>query len=347
MARIYTLSVAIVVAVSSLSVAQELIPRLTATRALTGHVSAVTAVWFSGDGKRIASLATNDGHAEVIVWDATNGRQIQMLRPEGVVAVLALDKDGNRLAATGDRTAVWDLTQPAIGLAPVWKSAVAGRQVAFSHTATEIFVAPSPGPSAAVTVLRARDGQVQRNLKADGKPVTALTCSPDGAWLAAGGADGRVHIWNLADGAVRSHLKVHRSPVRAIALSSDGKSIASLEGETTEHAEMNVITVSGGGAIWDRTTGVVRHEMLFIWDGATAFTADGKTVVTASIEGWILGATRGVNVDLLDPATGRQLERLVIDDLPVAVRLSDDGGRIALAIERSVKVFDIPPARSK
>ena len=63
-------------------------------------------------------------------------------------------------------------------------------------------------------------------LNAESK-VFAIAISPDGKFLASGGIDGKIRVWDLATPSRPRTLPGHRDLVKAIAFSKDGKTLAS------------------------------------------------------------------------------------------------------------------------
>ncbi len=57
--------------------------------------------------------------------------------------------------------------------------------------------------------------------------LDAVAISPDGKLVAAGSADGQIHIWDEATGALLRTLPGHASAATAVAFAPDGKSLAS------------------------------------------------------------------------------------------------------------------------
>ena len=57
--------------------------------------------------------------------------------------------------------------------------------------------------------------------------ITPLCFSPDGRFLAAGGAGGQVTVWDAADGSVLSDMRAHLGEVTSLAFSPDGSAIVS------------------------------------------------------------------------------------------------------------------------
>ena len=89
----------------------------------------------------------------------------------------------------------------------------------------------TPGPAQAQTAvassaLRVFDVRAS-DRRHEAAVVTAVAISADGRWLAAGGDDHLVRIWNLADGELAGELKSHADWIRSIAFDPAGGHLAS------------------------------------------------------------------------------------------------------------------------
>ena len=80
--------------------------------------------------------------------------------------------------------------------------------------------------------------------------MRAVAIAPDGTWLASGGDDGSVRIWDPATGQQRATLTGHAGPVTAVAIAPDGTWLASAGGVAT-----------GSVRIWDPATGQQRATL--------------------------------------------------------------------------------------
>ena len=124
------------------------------------------------------------------------------------------------------------------------------------------------------------------------RSANAVAFSPDNRWLASGGKDNVIKIWDLANGNVLRTLYGHTSNVNALAVSPDGKLLASGSGDINDKRDLGTFTQGGvvGGAedntvrLWSIQTGlqlqVLRGHQLPV--GALAFSNDGHSLTSVS-----------------------------------------------------------------
>ncbi|MFN2513492.1 MAG: caspase family protein [Pyrinomonadaceae bacterium] len=135
------------------------------------------------------------------------------------------------------------------------------------------------------------------------RSANAVAFSPDNRWLASGGKDNVIKIWDLPTGNVLRTLYGHTSNVNALAVSPDGKLLASGSGDVNDKRDLWTFTQGGvvGGAvdntvrIWYVQTGqqllVLRGHGLPV--GAVAFSNDGQSLTSVSgdaVKVWDVGA---------------------------------------------------------
>jgi WD40 repeat protein len=139
------------------------------------------------------------------------------------------------------------------------------------------------------------------------RSANAVAFSPDNRWLASGGKDNVIKIWDLATGNVLRTLYGHTSNVNALVISPDGKLLVSGSGNISDKRDLGTFTQGGvvGGAedntvrIWSVQTGqqlqVLRGHELPV--GALAFSNDGRSLTSVS----------GDAVKVWDVAAGTEL----------------------------------------
>jgi WD40 repeat protein len=156
-----------------------------------------------------------------------------------------------------------------------------------------IGIQPGPTPTATSGIPGQRGDKPELVLQTGHtKSVNAVVFSPDNRWLASGGKDDVIKIWDLTNGNVLRTLYGHTRNVNALAVSPDGKILASGSGDINDKRDLGIFTQGGvvGGAedntvrIWSVQTGqelrVLRGHQMPV--GAVAFSNDGHTLTSVS-----------------------------------------------------------------
>ena len=154
-----------------------------------------------------------------------------------------------------------------------------------------IGVAPAPvQPLTSATSTTASDKPGLILQTGHTRSANAVVFSPDNRWLASGGKDNVIKIWDLTTGNILRTLYGHTANVNALAVSPDGKLLASGSGDINDKRDLGTFTQGGvvGGAedttvrIWNIQTGqqlqVLRGHELPV--GAVAFSSDGHSLTS-------------------------------------------------------------------
>ena len=170
---------------------------------------------------------------------------------------------------------------PSLGLAQSKEQEKRGLGVTSAPTQTPNSMPATPGDKPALILQTGHT-----------KSANAVAFSPDNQWLASGGKDDVIKIWDLATGNVLRTLYGHSSNVNALAVSPDGKLLASGSGDINDKRDLGAFTRGGvvGGAddttvrLWNIQTGrqlqVLRGHRLPV--GALAFSSDNHSLTSVS-----------------------------------------------------------------
>jgi WD40 repeat protein len=240
---------------------------------LRGHKDAVHDAQFSPNGRFVVTTAYNASamlstleHA-ARVWDAATGKEIAILKHDGIVTWAALSPDGKTIV-----TGSFD------GTARLWETAT-GREISIlRHEAPVILVGFSPDGKTVLTVplgktahlWEAGTGKEVAMLHGHEKLIFSANFSPDGKMVATGSFDNTVRLWETATGKAIATLRGHDDTINSIAFSPDARIVLTA-------------SLDGTARLWGVGTGetvILRgHQSGLI---SASFSPDGKTVLTAS-----------------------------------------------------------------
>jgi WD40 repeat protein len=286
-------------------------------RAPLHHGREIAHAAFSPDGTRIAT--SNSEFGPIQLWDAATGKESGRIATDDWL--FAFSPDGKVLASLGRKQQV-----------SLWDVATGVRQVALTLPLRDRTYRLQGRPCLAFSP----DGKV---LAAGGgyRPVvlwtvatrkelcrlavgqaTVLRFAPDGKTLATSG-QGVIRLWDTASGKELHPSEGHAGEVNALAFSADGRVLVS----GSAH--------DGTVRLWDTRTGRHLHSLAG-FEGDPWFLqvkADGREVLIAAQCGTHF--TLGLHA----AATGRRLRGFLTGGdeeevrLPFAVRIADDGKRVA------------------
>ncbi len=171
------------------------------------------------------------GYHEVTVWDPMNGKLIRRIEHlPQRIWGLAYSPDGNVLAVAGG----------------------------------------TPGMSGMVALCDAKGGDAPRVLERIADMMLAVSFSPDGAKLAAGGADNIVRVFDVANGKRDLLIEQHADWVNDLAFSPDGRRIATASRDKSAR-------------VFDARTGAMESAYLKHEEAVTGicWSSDGKQIYTA------------------------------------------------------------------
>jgi WD40 repeat protein len=243
--------------------------RLQNPRLLSPDHGRLSCVACSPDGALVAA-GSDDGR--VWLWGAESWRRYQTLAAGSApIRKVAFSRDSRLLAVAGPDKVIrlWDLAnkteqEPCVGHdGPIVQLVFRGDSSALVSASDDGTVCtweastgamlsrwPAARPALPVTVHPRSDiaaivaadntirlvdlvtGEHRVASIAHGRPITALSFTPDGGWLVSGAADGTIQPYRFADGE-RIHYRGHTGDIAAMSVDQDDRFLASASRDAT------------------------------------------------------------------------------------------------------------------
>jgi WD40 repeat protein len=283
---------------------------------------------FSADGLTLAARAEGEDQ-EIVVWDVSDvGTEKLRCRsikpsPKARRACLAFRPGSNVLVSgcAGKPLEAWD----ALTGRPVTLNVPAHDVSALAFSPDGRYLATTDGGNR-VAVWDADSGQLLRILEATTSELRSLAFDPSsGKFLAAGGSNGFVKVWEAVTGREKCLCRGHHRNVACVCFSPDGKRLATAS--------------SGTVCLWDAGNG--RELFSMVGHGAqveaVAFSPDGRRLASCSMDG---------DVKLWDPSAGHEVLTLKDHRGPVmSVAFAPGNGQLLASCghDDNVRLWDGRP----
>ena len=238
---------------------------------LNNHTNRVNNATWSPDGKFIGT-ASDDQTA--IIWDATNGKEIQkLIGHAGIIEDVCWNPDGMRVATS----AFWNT------IVIIW-DVLTGKKI---HTLSEHsdyitsvcwspdgnHIASSSYDNTAI-IWDASTGTKLNTLIGHTNHVMKVSWSPDGTYIATASEDNTAIIWDATSGTKLHTLNGEGNKLIDVQWSPDGKRIATSSYNNVPR-------------IWDALSGVEVQHLVGHSEAVykISWSSDGKRIATASFDG--------------------------------------------------------------
>lgn len=238
-------------------------------RTFTGHVGQVWAIQFLPNG----NLATGGDDRFVRIWDTATGNQIRALTGATNVILNLSFATNNALLIAGTQNGNIHAWNPDSG------ALVHSLLVPFSFTVSPSSQQPQVFTGGADELAQRVDlasGTVLQRYEGHSSSTTlSVSFSPDEQFVAVGGTEKFVRIWNATNGALVRALDGHPAGTYAATFSPDGTRLLTTKGLPQAAARL-----------WTLASGTVEKEFLghTSWLLTAAFSPNGERLITAGID---------------------------------------------------------------
>lgn len=276
---------------------------------------------YSLDGAWLAG-ASNEG---VTVWDADSLELVKQIDLEDRAESLAFSPGGSILAFTqsaNEGNASYLFSASTVD----WSKLLAGvpfpnGTIALHFTQENRLVLVSYANDNNINLVDPANGLLLAALDHPGG-VLAVALDPRTGFLASGGYDDQIRVWDLTAKLSVATLTSHAADVTALAFAPDGRFLASASAD-------------GALLLWDPNSWQTASVLAGHPGGVVqlGFSPDGLLLASCGVDGKVM---------LWDVATGEAVTTLAAPEGAEDLAFSTDGRRLAVAGEQAVMVFALP-----
>lgn len=270
-------------------------------------------ITFSPNGKYLAFQGNSSYSTSVVqIWEIDTGKEVFRQLFDSDVYSVAFSPDGKNLIVGGEKINIWEILPgqhgiPDLILPPVTFSLDGRNSIrldGLNLIVSDIFTGN-------------KIGQVQHPYQ--DFDIRQMALNANGKYLALGGSDGHVRVWNTIDGKEKFHIVYHNKWVVPITFTTDGKYLA--------------LWVDNMIIVWDVLSGKevsrMPHNAPVL---SAAFSPDGK---------YFISGGQDLTAHVWDSFTGIETSHFYHDGYIQSVAFHPDGRYAAFAGGSSVVVWDV------
>jgi WD40 repeat protein len=234
-------------------------------------------IQLSPDGKLFASATPASEGRKLLIGDTSNGRILHTLPahgPEQIIRRFSFSRDSHTLLSGGDDKLIraWDTATGAQRWASPGGIGEA-RFFAFSPDGKALFTADSDTD---LRFFNPSNGELTRKVTDLALAQFAGDYSPDSKWLAFGGADRQIHLWDVPATKLVRSIPAGPHLVGSLLFSPDGKRLLSAHGDELGGRLPSYIR------LWDPTTAKLIAEKPVSLPARIAFSPDSRHIAYTS-----------------------------------------------------------------
>ncbi|KAK7721554.1 hypothetical protein SLS57_005234 [Botryosphaeria dothidea] len=216
-------------------------PQVKNSTELRGHTGPVERV--AWNPTREAELASCSADGTVRFWDVRSKNAVGKVEVGGDAFTLAWRPDGSELVVGRKDDVLVPISRSTFTALPNHRQTVQTNQTAFSWTGQELFLTTGEGQ---VKIVDYPSMNILHVLNAHTSSCYSVDFSPTAEYLAIGGSDALITLWDTRDWICQRTLTNMTGPVRSVSFSFDGCYVV---GGSDEGTGMEIAYVESGECV--------------------------------------------------------------------------------------------------
>jgi WD40 repeat protein len=178
-------------------------------------------IWWESLPHVVPKSGAGPGPEILELWDLPERKRLAIWSAGDEFSCFQFSPDGKRAAVGGHELTIWDVATGSLE-----RTLTTGKvdQLAFSPDSKRV-LGVADGQKA--SLFDVQTGKELRTWQTDQGGWNSFALSPNGSWIASGGADRLIQLWDIDTGRELARWEAHDSSVTALIFSPDGKTLFS------------------------------------------------------------------------------------------------------------------------